>query len=177
MNRAVTHLALFGVLIVLAGGVWAFAQDKAVQPKQEYEKKVKESEVPPAALAALKKLAGGAALIEFAEEVEHGHKYYEGTWKGPHGKIDGLVTETGDVVEIEETMPIEQVPGAVREALQKEAGKDARITVERKTLYIYEGHFKKDGRGRELQFTAEGRAYYEQGRPAGREEEDEDEDE
>lgn len=129
----------------------------------ESERKVKEAEVPAAALAALKKLAGSATITEFAEEVEHGHKYYEGSWKGPEGNVDGLVTEGGDVVEIEESVAADKVPGGPRAAVEKEAGKGATVAWERKTVYFYEAHYKKDGKGHELVFSAEGMPFHEEG--------------
>jgi hypothetical protein len=145
---------------LLVGGLFAYAQNQP--PPKEQERSVKEAEVPAAALAALKKLAGGAAFTEFAEEIEHGHTFYEGSWKGPDGNVDALVTAAGDVVEIEEIIPAEKVPGAVREMAAKEAGKDAKVTYERKTLYLYEIKFKKDGKGREMLFTADGRRTHEE---------------
>ncbi len=59
----------------------------------EQERKVKENEVPAAALATLKKLAGSATITEFAEEIEHGGKFYEGSWKAADGQVDALVSE------------------------------------------------------------------------------------
>lgn len=150
---------LAAVVPALALVVWA--QDK--KAPEESERQVKESEVPAAALAALKKLAGGAAITEFAEEIEHGHKYYEGSWKGPDGKVDGLVTEAGDVVELEERIPADKAPAGVRAAAEKAAGKDAKLTWERKTVYLYEVHFKKDGKGREAIYSADGRPFHEHG--------------
>jgi hypothetical protein len=125
-------------------------------------------------LAALKKLAGGAAFTEFAEEIEHGHKFYEGSWKGPDGNVDALVTEAGDVVEIEESIPAEKAPASVRAAAEKEAGKDVKVRYEKKTLYLYEIHFKKDGKGREMIFTADARRYHEEAAEAGEDEDDKD---
>jgi hypothetical protein len=130
---------------------------------EESEREVKESEVPAAALSALRKLAAGATLTEFAEEVEHGHKFYEGSWKGKDGNVDGLVTESGDVVEIEEMIPDSSVPSAVRAELAKAFGSDARIEVERKTLVVYEGHFSKGGKEVEMLLTPDGRPYHEEG--------------
>src|SRR5262245_33504466 len=158
---------LTALSVVLAGGLIVWAQDKGDKKMEEGERKVKEAEVPKAALDALKKLAGGAAFTEFAEEIEHGHKYYEGSWKGPDGNVDGLVTETGDVVEIEETIQSEKAPASVREAAEKEAGKDAKPTYEKKTVYLYEIHYKKDGKTRESIFTADGRVFHEEGEKAG----------
>lgn len=160
MSRRCESVVATLAAVALTSGAWLFAQ--ANNQPQEQERSVTEKEVPPAALAALKKLAGEAKLTEFAEEVEHGHKYYEGSWKGPDGHVDALVTEGGDVVEIEESVPAERVPTGPRAAAQKEAGADAATKWERKTLYLYEVHFKKDGRGRELLFTADGRRFHEE---------------
>lgn len=154
-------------------GVLAGAQDKG-----DYEKKVKEADVPKAALDALKKLANGAAFTDFAEEVEHGHKYYEGSWKGPDGNVDGLVTEAGDVVELEESIPADKAPGIVRGAAERDAGKDAKVSYERKTVYLYEIHYKKGGKGHETIFMADGRVFHEEGEKKGesRDKDDDDDD-
>ena len=141
-------------------------QDKPTQdkpPLQEAERKVTEAEVPKAALEGLKKLAGSAAFTEFSEEIEHGGKFYEGSWKGPNGNIDALVTESGDVMEIEERIPAEMAPAGVKAAAEKSAGKDVPTSFEKKTLLLYEIHFKKDGKGHEMIFTADGRRFYEAG--------------
>lgn len=160
------------VAAVLAGGLLVWAQDRKPAPTDEQERQVKEAEVPAAALAALKKLAGGAAIREFAEEIEHGVRYYEGSWKGPDGNVDALVTEAGDLVELEEHIAAEKVPAGVRAAAEKESGKDAKCSWERKTLYLYEVHFRKDGKGRELLYTADGRRFHE-GNDGGGDEDDE----
>ncbi|MEK6674541.1 MAG: hypothetical protein AABZ47_02680 [Planctomycetota bacterium] len=166
-------LFVFGVFVT--SGLWVWAEEK--KENLESERKVKENEVPAAAMAALKKLSGGAAFTEFAEEIEHGHKFYEGSWKGPDGNVDGLVTEGGDVVELEESIPATKVPAAVRAMLEKEAGKDVAIQFEKKTLYLYEGHFKKDGKTREMILTADGREFHEDADKKGEKEgDDKDED-
>lgn len=147
--------------MALLAGVFVVAQDRKAPVEQE--RSVKETEVPAAALGALKKLAGGAAITEFAEEIEHGHKFYEGSWKGADGNVDALVTEAGDLVEIEEAVPTEKVPGPARAAVEREAGKDAKLAWEKKTLLLYEVHFKKDGKVRELILTPDGRRFHEEG--------------
>ena len=174
MRNKGLRAALATVSLVLVGGLLVWAQEK--MQNQEQEREVKEAEVPAPALAALKKLAGAATITEFAEEVEHGHKFYEGSWKGPDGNVDAVVTPTGDVVEIEEIMPPEKIPAGVRAATEQEAGKGTAVSFERKTLYLYEIHFKKDGKGREMIFTTDGRRYHEEGPKEGEKEHDEDED-
>ena len=161
-------------LMVLLGGLLALAQNKA--GSEDQERKVNEAEVPKPALEALKKLADKTPLTEFAEEVEHGHKFYEGSWTGPTGNVDALVTESGDLVEIEEVVPADKVPAAVRTEVEKEAGKDAKVTFEKKTMVLYEVHFKKGDKEHEILFTPDGRRTHEDGEKAGEKDEDEDED-
>lgn len=128
------------------------------QQKKEYEREVTEAQVPAAALATLKKLAGGAKITEFAEEFEHGHKFYEGSWKGQSGSnVDALVTAAGDLVEIEEQVGADQVPDAVLAMVRKAAGKDAPLGFERKTMILYEIKFRKGDRRHELLLTPDGR--------------------
>ena len=127
------------------------------KPSGESERKMTEAEVPAAALATLKKMAAGAKITEFAEEVEHGSKFYEGSWKGPDGNVDVLVTAAGALVEIEKKVGTKGVPQAVLAAAQKAAGKDAKLGLEKKTKILYEVHFKKGDRRVELLLTPDGR--------------------
>ncbi len=181
MQRRTRWIALSGLALAAAATLAVRAQDKK-PPLPEQERAVKEAEVPAAALAALKTLAGSAPLTEFAEEIEYGHKFYEGSWKGPDGNVDGLVTEFGDVVELEESVPADKVPAAVRAAVEKEAGKDAKVSFERKTLTLYEVHFRKDGKGREMMYTPDARRYFEHaatrgdGKPAEQDDDEHDHD-
>lgn len=160
-RRLVGFSVAVAAVALLAGAWMAAAQNQP--PKGEQEREVKEAEVPKAALDALKKLAAGAAFTEFAEEIEHGSKFYEGSWKGPNGNVDALVTETGDVVEIEEVTPADKVPAPAKAAAEKEAGKDAKLTWEKKTIVMYEVHYKKDGKGHEMILTPDGRRVHEEG--------------
>ncbi|MCK6486457.1 MAG: hypothetical protein L6R00_20260 [Phycisphaerae bacterium] len=130
------------------------------QPKsQEQEREVREAEVPKAALAALKKLAGTNPIVEFAEEIEHGVTYYEGSWKGPNGNVDVLVTTAGDVVEIEEVVPIGEVPKPVLDKARRAAGEDAKLYVEKKTVIFYEVKYRKDDRRHEVLLSPDGREH------------------
>lgn len=126
---------------------------------EERERKVKESEVPKPALEALKRLAGGHALTEFSEEVEHGLTYYEGSWKGPNGNVDALVTASGDLVETEEAVPEGSVPKVVLDKARSTAGKDAKLLVEKKTLILYEVKFRNNDRRHEVVYSPDGREH------------------
>ena len=149
-------LALLGLALTLAL--------TAARAAEESERAVEAREVPPAALSALERMAGAATIDALSEEVEHGRTFYEGSWRGPSGRTDALVTPAGDVVEIEEAIPDASVPAPVLAELRRAAG-DASVQVERKTLYIYEGHFDRHGKEQEIQLTPDGRRYLE---PRGR---------
>jgi excinuclease UvrABC nuclease subunit len=148
--------------------------------KAEFERKVNASNIPAAALAALKKIANGAKIIEFAEEIEFGHTFYEGSWKHRSGaNMDVLVTQTGDLVEIEQEMDIDQVPKATLKMARKAAGKDAELAFEKKTMILYEVKFKKGDSRHELLLTPDGRTVEEEaqkGKPDNENEDDNEDD-
>ncbi len=169
MKRRHSKLATIMLLVGLTLCAIGYAKKKAVKKSKrsssakvvkavELERKVTEAEVPAAALATLKKLAAGAEIYEFAEEVEHGSTFYEGSWKNPAGtNVDVLVTPTGDLVEIEEQISIDQVPPATLKAARKAAGRKTKLVFEKKTMILYEVKFTKaDGR-HELLLTPDGR--------------------
>jgi hypothetical protein len=162
-----------GLAVTGLGALALRAQSGGQQ--EESEKAVKESEVPPAALATMKKVANGASFTEFAEEKEHGTTFYEGSFKGPAGKVDVLVTAAGDLVEIEEEVAGDSVPGSVRGAFEKVAGAGTKATFEKKTVLLYEAHFKKGEKGQELILTPDGRKY-DEGGEKGKKEGDKDDD-
>lgn len=153
LNQRMFRIAMFVFGgIGLAALAWAAADD-------EQERKIVEKDVPPAALAALKKLANGAALTEFSEEKEHGRTYYEGSWKGKHGNVDALVTPAGDLVELEERIPAEAVPSAVLEAAKSAAGSGASLHFERKTVTLYEVKYRAGQKSHELLLGPDGRQH------------------
>lgn len=152
--RTVTITLVLSIIACLA-----IVQAKEPPKHEEQERKVQEADVPKAALAALKKVSAGAKLTEFSEEIEHGMTYYEGSWKGPNGNVDCLVTAAGDVVEIEEVIPAGTAPNAVIEKARASAGKDASLFVEKKTVYLYEVKFRKEGKRHEVIYSPDGREH------------------
>ncbi len=171
MRNKMWMVSSSSVALALLGGLAVLAQNKPAAVEQE--RKVKEAEVPKAALDALKKIADKTPITDFAEENEHGSKFYEGTWKGPGGNVDCLVTEVGDLVEIEEVIAPEKVPASARGAAEKEAGKDAKLMWEKKTVIMYEVHYKKGDKTQEMILTPDGRQYHEEGEKKDEKDEDE----
>lgn len=186
MNWRIAGLSL---AVMLAGGslmgdalAHQAKNDSNEKEQGEQERQVTEKKVPAAALEALKTLAGGAAFIGFAEEIEHGHKFYEGSWIGAHGNVDALVTPTGDIVEIEEIVPPGEVPPSARAATARAWGSDQALTWEKKTLIMYEAHFMKGSHEQEMLLTPDGRPIAEEGSAtpkvtANRDDGDDDDDE
>ena len=148
-TRSVFLVSMFVLSGVAVAAAWL--------SDEEYERKVAEKEVPKAALEALKKQAAGAPLTQIEEEKEHGTTFYEGQWKGEHGRVEALVTSSGDLVEIEEEIASDRLPVSVIAAAQKLAGADAKMKWEKKTQILYEVKFKKGESYHELLLTPDGR--------------------
>lgn len=174
-NRMVT---LMTTLALISGAAVSLAliqqppKPEGPEEPEDHETAIAENQVPAEALAALKKLAAGTAITKFAKETEHGHTFYEGSWKGAHGEVDAIVTETGDLTVIEEVVPHEQVPTAARVIFEKVAGKGTATTIEKKSMILYEAHWTADGKNHELVLTPDGRPFVEVSEGAPKEEDD-----
>jgi hypothetical protein len=128
---------------------------------QDHEKKIKRSALPPAVEKAVVEQSQGATVRGFSEEREKGQTFYEAELLiNGHGK-DVLMDETGAVVEIEEQVPFESLPPAVKDGLQTLAGKDKILGVESLTkkgrLVAYEAKVLSNGKKSELQVGPEGK--------------------
>lgn len=152
------HWKLVTVVMLLTVMLCSVGYAKKAKAEGETERKVTAGEVSKAALATLKKMAHGAKITEFAEEIEHGSKFYEGSWKGRKGaNVDVLVTEAGALVEIEQEIAADKVPAAALKAARKAAGKNVELACEKKTMILYEIKFRKGGNFHELLLTPDGR--------------------
>ena len=176
--KLVAVIALVGAMLCVA----AYAKKDKKKEKQtsaakagEFERKVAKEEVPAAALAMLKKLANDAKITEFAEEIEYGNTFYEGSWKARSGaNVDVLVTQAGDLVEIEKQIDIKKVPAAVLKAVRKAASKDAQLAFEKKTMILYEVKFRKGDSRYELLMTPDDRRVEEEVNKGSQNDEDDD---
>ncbi|MEW6071129.1 MAG: hypothetical protein AB1726_00860 [Planctomycetota bacterium] len=169
---------MIGLLVLVAGiaGGWSACPEDE-DAAGESEREVTGDEVPAAARAALQGLAGKAEITEFAEEVEHGHTFYEGSWTSAAGvRTDALVTPEGTVVEIEEGIDAAKAPVAVLAAARQAGAPDEGLRVERKTTFLYEIKFTAGERRHEKLFTPDGRTYEENGAKSTAEDEDDEDD-
>jgi hypothetical protein len=109
--------------------------------------------IPEAAAAALRRAAGGAAI----EEVEREGDLYEGRWQ-----VDGLareaeVTASGELMELEEEVPSDQVPAQVRAMAIVKLPNAQSIRFSRLMRGKFEAEAIIDGIEREIVMTADGR--------------------
>jgi uncharacterized membrane protein YkoI len=128
---------------------------------QEQEKKIPRSDLPPAVEKTLAERSKNAEIRGFSEEKENGQIFYEAELIVNGHSKDVLVDVNGTMVEVEEQVPIESLPPAVREGLQAKAGSGKLIKVEKLTkkdkLVAYEAKILTNGKKSEVQVGPEGK--------------------
>ena len=128
---------------------------------QEQEKKIPRSDLPPAVEKNLAEQSKNAEIRGFSEEKENGQIFYEAELIVNGHSKDVLVDVNGTMVEVEEQVPIESLPPAVREGLQAKAGSGKLIKVEKLTkkdkLVAYEAKILTNGKKSEVQVGPEGK--------------------
>lgn len=130
-----------------------------VEAEDDDEDDLSIDQVPAAAREALLKLAGGAKIVKAEREREHGVVLYEAGWTKDGVEYEAAVTEDGTLVETEETIPAEKAPAAVRAAIAKHFGANAKVVVEKKMIVVYEIEAKIDGKEKELLVFPTGRVH------------------
>jgi uncharacterized membrane protein YkoI len=126
-------------------------------------------QVPVKAREALLRLAGGAQITEVEREHKHGMVLYEAEWVVDGREVEAVVTENGDLVEMEEEIDISQLPDNIRRVVEQEFPGATSLEIERVTVVMYEIEAKVNGREKEIKVLATGKI-------VGREEEDDDDD-
>ena len=128
---------------------------------QEQEKKIPRSDLPPAVEKTVAEQSKSAKIRGFSEEKENGQTFYEAELIVNGHSKDVLVDVNGTMVEVEEQVPIESLPPAVREGLQAKAGSGKLIKVEKLTkkdkLVAYEAKVLTNGKKSEVQVGPEGK--------------------
>ena len=128
---------------------------------QEQEKKIPRSDLPPAVEKTVAEQSKSAKIRGFSEEKENGQTFYEAQLIVNGYSKDVLVDVNGTMVEVEEQVPIESLPPAVRQGLQAKAGSGKLIKVEKLTkkdkLVAYEAKVLTNGKKSEVQVGPEGK--------------------
>ncbi len=143
----------------------------------EEEVKVSLDQVPAAVKAAVEKAVANGTLIELTKETEDGKVVYEAEYKTADGKKreiemaeDGTVLEEEDADEDDEDdedeeeeevkVSLDQVPAAVKAAVEKAVANGTPIELTKETedgKVVYEAEYKTaDGKKREIEMAEDG---------------------
>jgi hypothetical protein len=132
--------ALAGRLVpaLAAGLLTGCAQPRIVIPLEESEAEIGQADVPQAALATLRELAGGAPFTSFEREVRDGRMYYEAEWMLGGREAEATVLADGTLVETERDISLDEAPPAVRAWIEANAAEGEEVTVSRRSFLVYE---------------------------------------
>jgi hypothetical protein len=124
------------------------------------EKRVKMESLPPAVQKTVQEQAKGATIRGLAKEIEDGKTFYEAELKINGHNKDVLIDPAGSVVEVEEEVPLDTVPAAVKDAIQKRAAKGQIVLVEsvskNDSIVAYEAKIKTAGKTSEIAVKPDG---------------------
>ena len=131
-----------------------------VSADQAQEKKIKRQDLPPAVEKTVAEQSKGATIRGFSTEVEKGKRLYEvALTVNGHGK-DISMDSKGNIVEVEEEVPMDSLAPAVKEALTRAAGKGTITKIESLTkngkLVAYEAAVKRGTKRSEIQVGPNG---------------------
>lgn len=150
MNQSEKMVSVLSVLVLL---IAASASGQ--------EKHIKRSDLPPAVQKAADEQSKGATVRGYAKEMENGKVEYEvATILNGHTR-DVTMDPDGKVLEVEEEVALDTLTPAVREGLQKKAGKGTITKVEtitkHDTLVAYEAQVRTAGKRSEVQVGPDGK--------------------
>jgi uncharacterized membrane protein YkoI len=141
---------ILGVIVIAIGFSSARASEKAINMK----------DLPAAVRRTVQEQSQGAVIRRLSKEIEGGKTVYEVEMKVKgHGK-DVTMDASGEVIEVEEEVPLESLPNAARAAIEKAAGRGQITKVERVSggkQAAYEAHVRRDGKTSEIKIGDDGR--------------------
>jgi Putative beta-lactamase-inhibitor-like, PepSY-like len=100
-----------------------------------------------------------ATILHVSREPQDGKIVYEIESRDGSTRRDLLYDPAGQVIEIEEMIPADSVPAAVRAALVRDVPGSALVGAERVTrgaVVLFEVHAKKNGRSQYLTYDPQG---------------------
>ena len=125
------------------------------------EKKIKRSELPPVVEQTVAAQSSGATIRGFSQEKENGQTYYEAEMMVDGHSKDVLIDAKGAIVEVEEEVPIDALPAAVKAGLVAKAGAGKILRVEsikkHDKLVAYEAQVNTNGKRFEVQVGPDGK--------------------
>ena len=125
------------------------------------EKKLTRSQLPAAVQRAADEQSKGATVHGYTTEKDERQTVYEVEMTLQGRSRDVTIDSTGNVLEIEEQVPFDSLPEAVRSGLKQAAGSGQITNVEsltkRGTLVAYEAHVRTGQKRSEVQVGPDGK--------------------
>jgi len=146
----VRQLVVRGVLLILIVAMNGCAL---------FSKEVKLEDVPPAAQAVIQSHTSGGTIEKITCEKEEGKHFYKVEYKKEGREFELQVDDKGNVLEIEESMNMEDLPPAVQETVKAESagGEIKELVLETEgDKTFYEVEFEKDGKEHEVKIAEDG---------------------
>ncbi len=124
------------------------------------ERSIKRSQLPAAVEKTVAANAANARVRGFSEEKENGKTFYEAEFVVDGHSRDVLMDPEGNIVEVEEQVPLDKLPANVRAGIVAQAGKGKITSVESITkhdaIVAYEAHILTGKKHTEVQVGPEG---------------------
>ncbi|HQR38581.1 MAG TPA: hypothetical protein PLF26_09280 [Blastocatellia bacterium] len=125
------------------------------------ERSIKRSQLPAAVEKTVAANAANARVRGFSEEKENGQTFYEAEFVVDGHSRDILMDPDGNIVEIEEQVPLDKLPANVRAGIVAQAGKGKITSVESITkhdaIVAYEAHILTGKKHTEIQVGPDGK--------------------
>jgi hypothetical protein len=115
------NISSFAVVVALSLTTIAVAEEKRIERK----------DLPPAVERTVQAQSQGATIRGFSQERENGQTNFEAEMTVNGHSKDVLINPKGEVVEVEEQVPLDSLPPAVKEGLQANPGPQANVGVGR----------------------------------------------
>ncbi len=133
------RITAVGAALALAGGVtWAAAAEITLD------------RLPKAAKEALLELAGKNPITGVEIENERGVQVYEASWNAGGHEVEAEVTGDGALMGMEESVTAEEVPEAVRAAVERALPGAKNLRYEKLTIILYEAETIVNGAEKEI---------------------------
>jgi hypothetical protein len=125
------------------------------------EKRIQRADLPSAVEKTVLAQSQGATIKGFSQETEKGQVYYEAELTVNGHSKDVLIDANGAIVELEEQVPFDSLPSAVKDGLNAKAGAGKIFKVESLTkhdkLVAFEAVVQTGGKKREIQVGPDGK--------------------
>jgi hypothetical protein len=131
----------------------------AVLSSAAAEKHIQRKDLPPKVEQSVEARSTGATIRGFTQETEHGKTIFEVEMTVNDRSRDVSFDAEGNLVGIEEEVPLDSIPGPARAAIEKVvSGANLRMVekVTEGSVVSYEATYKKGGKSRQFRVAADG---------------------